>query len=384
VRYRVLYIDHVAKLSGAEIALSRLLPELQSDVDLHVILGEDGPLVERLSADGISVEILPMPSAARDLRKDRIKPGSVGASSIVATGDYIWRLRKRIRSLRPEVVHTNSLKAALSGGLAARLAGIPVVWHIRDRIASDYLPVTAVRSIRLASRLLPSAIVANSRSTLETLPAHRRSAVVADSVDVAPASVTDGAPLRADRPYRVGMVGRLAPWKGQNIFLEAFSRAFPSGRSEAWIVGSAMFGEDGYAGRLRDLTGRLGLEDRVVFRGFRDDVWGELAQFDTLVHCSLTPEPFGQVIIEGMSAGIPVIAADAGGPAEIITNGVDGLLTPPGDIEALAQAMRTVHDDPALRRALSTDGQKTALQYSPQRAAAQILAVYRSVKDRHR
>ena len=86
----------------------------------------------------------------------------------------------------------------------------------------------------------------------------------------------------------------------------------------------ALFGEDAYAHGLVEQAERLGIAEQIEFRGFREDIWAELAELDILVHCSVVPEPFGQVVLEGMAAGIPVIAADAGGPAELITNGVDG------------------------------------------------------------
>jgi glycosyltransferase involved in cell wall biosynthesis len=379
MKYRVVYLDHVAKLSGGEIALSRALPALLNRVDSHVILGEDGPLVTRLRDASISVEIMPLPAVARDVRKDTVRPGGLGIRTLFASANYVWTLRKRLRELRPDIIHTNSLKSALYGGLAGRLAGIPVIWHIRDRISPDYLPKAAVRMVRLASRLLPTAVIANSFSTLQTLPRMRRGVVVANTVVYDSIGESTPAIHDSERPYRVATVGRLAPWKGQNIFLDAFALAFPRGDSEAWVVGSAMFGEDDYAASLQDQAKRLGISGRIVFRGFQANVWAELAQIDTLVHCSVTPEPFGQVIIEGMSAGVPVIAANAGGPAEIITDDVDGLLTPPSDIEALAAALRRIYDEPDLRRRLVAGGLVVAAGYSPDRTADELIAVYETV-----
>jgi glycosyltransferase involved in cell wall biosynthesis len=379
VTYKVVYLDHVARLSGGEIALARALPALLDRVDPHVILGEDGPLAERLRDSSISVEVIPMPASARNVRKDTVRLGALSVRSIAASARYVLRLRKRLRELRPDLVHTNSLKSALYGGVTGRLAGVPVIWHIRDRIAPDYLPKAAVRMVRIASRFLPTAVIANSYSTLQTLPDLHRGVVVANTVVYD--SIGEAAPDSRDskRPFRVGTVGRLAPWKGQNVFLDAFALAFPGGDIEAWIVGSAMFGEDDYAASLHAQAERLGISGRIVFRGFQRNVWSELAQIDTLVHCSVTPEPFGQVIIEGMAAGVPVIAADAGGPAEIITDDVDGLLTPPSDIEALATALRRIYDDPILRHRLVAGGLVVAAGYSPDRTADELVAVYASV-----
>lgn len=222
-------------------------------------------------------------------------------------------LRRRLQELQPNVVHTNSLKAALYGGVAGRLAGILVIWHIRDRIAPDYLPTAAVRMVRLGSRTVPDVVIANSYSTLRALRVPRRSVVVTNTVIYDPIGAAAPPDLTREAPFRVGILGRLAPWEGQDVFLEAFARAFPDDDSETWIVGAAMFGEDGYAETLHSQARRLGISDRVVFRGFREDVWAELSQIHLLVHCSLIPEPFGQVVVEGMAAGVPVIAADAGG-----------------------------------------------------------------------
>src|SRR5205085_1347957 len=89
-----------------------------------------------------------------------------------------------------DLVHTNTLKAAVYGGLAGRLARVPVVWHVRDRIAPDYLPGAAVRFVHLASAVLPTTVIANSQTTLDTLPRLRRGrvsgAAVPDSVEPRP------------------------------------------------------------------------------------------------------------------------------------------------------------------------------------------------------
>ncbi len=137
-----------------------------------------------------------------------------------------------------------------------------------------------------------------------------------------------------------------------------------------------MFGEEAYEERLHALAGELGVADRVEFRGFRDDVRAELAELDVLVHASTTPEPFGQVVLEGMAAGLPVVAAAAGGRAEIVTDGVDGLLVAPGDAAALAAALTRLAADPQLRERLGAAGRRTSLRYAPPVVAAGVREVY--------
>lgn len=382
-RTRVVYLDHCARLSGGELALLRLLPAL-AGVDAHVILAEDGPLVGRLTSAGVSVEVLPMGETARGLGRQRVSPTGLPFASALHAFAHTLRLARRLRTLRPDLVHTNSLKAAVYGGVAGRLAGVPVVWHIRDRIAGDYLPAAACRLVRAMARVVPAAIIANSRTTLDTVAAGSAPvAVVHSPVDVAALSP---APARggAAGPLRVGMVGRIAPWKGHATFLDAFARAFPDGGAEAVVVGAALFGEDGHEVELRRQAEALGIADRVAFRGYRPDVGEELRAMDVLVHASVLPEPFGQVVVEGMAAGLAVVAAAAGGPAEVVTHGVDGLLYPPGDAGALARELRRLAADPVLRRRLGGSARARAGDFAPPVIANQVEDVYRRVLARRR
>jgi glycosyltransferase involved in cell wall biosynthesis len=375
-RLKVVYLDHVARLSGGEIALLRLLPHLDR-VTPHVVLAEDGPLVQQLHLAGISTEVLPLTDSVRHLRKGDVDHRGLSPRVAGATAAYVLRLAARLRQLRPDLVHTNSLKAGVYGSLAARIAGIPMIWHVRDRIEDDYLPHPAVLLVRRMSRHLATAVVANSRSTMETLAAPSRPVVI---YSVLP-EVLSEAPMRQrtnGRPLTFGIVGRLAPWKGQDLFLRAFARAFPQGEERAAVVGGALFGEDEYARTLPGLAEALGIAGRVELRGHRADVWDELAAIDVLVHASVTPEPFGQVILEGMAAGVPVIAARAGGPAEILQDDVTGVLYEPADVGALASAMRRMLDS-RLRDRLTAAARHELGPYSPPVVAAELQALYDKV-----
>ena len=375
-RLKVVYLDHCARLSGGEIALLRLLPHLHG-VNPHVILAEDGPLVGRLHAAGISTEVLPFGDDARQLKRNNISPGRVGPAVAASTGAYIARVAARLRHLRPDLVHTNSLKAGVYGSLAARLVRVPLIWHVRDRIAEDYIPRSAVALVRGMTRYLATAVVANSRSTLETLQAPPRPVVL---YSVLP-EVLQAGPVRGrttNGPLTFGIVGRLAPWKGQDVFLKAFAEAFPSGEERAVVVGGALFGEHDYADTLPRLADALGIAERVELRGQRPDVWEELSRIDVLVHASVTPEPFGQVILEGMAAGVPVIAAGAGGPAEILEHEVTGVLYEPADVVGLATTMRRMQD-PSLRQRLTTAARDGLAPYSPSVVADELQQLYHRV-----
>jgi glycosyltransferase involved in cell wall biosynthesis len=378
-KLRVVFVDHVARLSGGEIALLRLLPALAAHVDVHVVLGEDGPLVARLRDRGIDTEVMPLAPRVRDVRRQRVRLDRLDPGALVLLPRYVFRLSRRFRALDADLIHTNSLKAALYGGTAARLARIPAVWHVRDRIAADYLPRSAVALVHAASRVLPAAVVANSRSTLETLPGHQHSSVLYNPVVPDAVAEPPEPPPRVSGETTVGIVGRLAPWKGQHVFLDAFAEAFRGKSVRGRVIGSAMFGEDDYAESLQRRAEGLGIAREIEFRGFRDDIWAELRELDVLVHCSVSLEPFGQVVLEGMAAGVPVIASAGGGPAELITSGLDGILTTPGDVGELAAALRRLHEHPELRAELANAAQRRSREFTPERTAEQLMAIYRAI-----
>lgn len=368
-------------MSGAEVALSRLLPALQ-EVDPVVILAEHGPLVQILEDNAIDVRILPIPEHVRGLRRDQV---ALSVDPLLTAGSAtraVLQLALVLRQLAPDLVVTNSLKSALYGGVAARLARIPVVWHLHDRISPDYLPATAIALIRALARTVPAGIIANSETTLSSLPRRgiKNTAVIGNAL---PASIPPRSPA-APGPLKVGLVGRLSPWKGQAVFLRAVAESLHRGADiHALVVGASLFpGDDDYAASLDALVHELDITDHVTFTGFVNDPLALMASFDILVHASTIPEPFGQVVVEGMAVGCPVVASGAGGPAELVEHGTNGLLFRPGDHQALAAALLRLSCDPDLRRRLAGRGLRTAARFTPELVAAEEGAFYRRVLHR--
>jgi len=224
-------------------------------------------------------------------------------------------------------------------------------------------------------------VIANSAATLSTLrpPAKPRYHVVHDgarrAADQTPAPVQD------DQRLLVGLVGRITPWKGQHVFLRAASmvhRRFPNARFQ--IVGSALFNEIHYERYLHRLTASLGLEDVVEFTGFREDVPNLIAKMDLIVHASTTGEPFGQVIVEGMAAGKPIVATNGGGVPEIVVDGQTGLLVPMGNAPAMAKAICRFLADPARRAEAGRRGrQRVNERFTIQFTADKVQRLYDEV-----
>jgi glycosyltransferase involved in cell wall biosynthesis len=148
----------------------------------------------------------------------------------------------------------------------------------------------------------------------------------------------------------IGIIGRLQRWKGMHTLLEAMPavlRRHPD--AHGVIVGGAHRGEAAYPAYLRERIAGLHLEEHVTMTGQQANIPEWMQAMDVVVHAS-DREPFGIVLLEAMALGKPVVAGDRGGPTEVITDGVDGLLTPYGDAQALAGAILRYLDDPAFAR----------------------------------
>jgi glycosyltransferase involved in cell wall biosynthesis len=350
----VAFVGHVAEFGGGERSLLEVATRLER-CRVVVLLGTDGPLAEHLRTAGVDVEIVPLdPAVAAARRRTGIR-GGVPAARLRSWG---VRLRARLEADGASVVVANTLKAGIALGLAR--PNTRFVWSLRDRLAPDYLGRGPLLVAHTAVRLAPDLVVANSHATAATCP--RRVPVVVIPPSVTPPVVRVGA---AGAPLRVAVLGRLAPWKGQHHALAAFARAFGEGDETLVFVGGPLFGEDGYERQLRAQAAPLG--DRVRFTGHVGDVGPALDGVHVVVHASRLPEPFGRVVIEGMGAGLAVVAMAAGGPTEIVTDGVDGLLIDPDDERALADVLRRLAADPLLRERLGQSGRHTAEAFLPDR-----------------
>ncbi len=394
-RRRILYLDHTAVLGGGELALLALIKELdRTRFDPAVLLFSEGPLVAEMQAI-TETHVLPMPQELVDARRESMQNASgLPWQKVSGMLRFLRALSRTIEQLRPDIIHTNSLKSDLMGGLAARYLGTPVVWHIRDRIDEDYLPARAVRVFRAACGTVPNGLIANSRATLESL--HLRpgkpAVVISSGIDLQPfvrsaaSAETLSASVASGRDLRVGLIGRICPWKGQEVFLRAAARVLerrPAVRF--FVVGAPLFGEDAFESDLRLLAAELGIAGRVEFTGFQRNMPDVIAKLDLVVHASTIPEPFGQVVVQGMAAGKPVIATEGGGPSEILRQGVTGYLVPRGDPELLAQAVLDVLAHPAAAESVAHAGQQHALaRYGTETTTRIAEQFYATMLDRVR
>lgn len=382
-RQTILFFDHTAQWSGGEISLFNLVTHL--DLTKYrpiVVLFSDGPLRAKLEAANVATRLVPLDEGVNQTRKDEMSAASLlKGRQIGAMGRFIRRLRRVIRSERAQIVHCNSLKSDVLGGVAARLAGVPVVWHVRDRIENDYLPAPVVRAFRLLARWIPTRVIAVSSATLATLPNVRGAAIHNGTVFGNFDDLNARPPFTNKAPV-FGIVGRLTSWKGQHIFLRAAALVKAQVPDAKFcIVGAALFGEEDYERELRELCAELELDAAVKWLGFRRDVPQVIAGMDALVHASTTGEPFGQVLIEGMAAARPVIATRGGGVPEIVLNGETGITVPMNQVEPLAAAMLELYREPERARRMGEAGRaRVRREFTIEATARRVEAVWDEIR----
>jgi glycosyltransferase involved in cell wall biosynthesis len=353
---KVIYIDQTGQLGGGELSLLDWLAAVREKN--HVILFEDGPFRERLEAVGESVEVIPV-GGILSIRR--------GASplSLAKALPAAWNLRRRLRQALggADVLYANSQKAFQLAAISAHKAQ-PLIWHLRDLLTPEHFSPVLIRMAILAANRYAALILVNSRATGEAfvVAGGRRDKVrlVPDGIDPAPFDAVDreeSARIRNElapaESFVIGLFGRLAHWKGQHVLLEACSK-LPD--VHVCLVGDALFGETDYAEQLRRRAADPDLAGRVHFLGFRKDVPELMTAMDLIVHTSVSAEPLGRVIIEAMMARKPVIATRAGGAAEIVEEGISGLMVVPDSVEELCTAIARMQKDAPLRARLAANG----------------------------
>lgn len=358
----VLFVDQAAEIGGAELSLIDIVRWRQGPQ--AVCLMQEGPFAERLRELAVPTVLIDASGILNVRREDGLAAAAAAAPALVKT------MRGFVANARLyDVVYANTMKAIMLAALSYPLHRRPVIWHLRDLLTAEHFSASLRRCCALLPAFAIRRVIANSQATAEVyrqIGGRSPVEVVYNGIDPAPFDAVDpraararlvaDAGLRDDQPI-VGVFSRLARWKGQHVLVEAL-RSVPN--LQAVIVGGALFGEDAYEAQLRADIAAAGLEDRVRLLGFRRDVPSLMKAVDVVAHTSTAAEPFGRVIVEGMVAGKPVVAMRAGGAMELIRDGETGLLVPPGDAAALADALRQLLADPTRAARLAERGEAEA------------------------
>lgn len=353
---RTLFFLHSGDdLYGSDIVLLDLVRSLdRTRFSPWVLLPADSAHVGKLSAELARYGVPCRHFAFPVLRRRYFTP--LGALR------FLWETTKSLRQLRAfarqqnaALIHTNTL-AVPFGALLARSLRLPHVWHIHEILVKpSFLPRLlhrfAVRSsdaVVCISEAVRAHVAKDvPAATLLVIPNGIRTIAFSDD---SPASLRAGLDLPVE-PLLIGTLGRISAWKGQTVLAEAAALLRQSGRNAHFLVMGGVFdGDLRPLHALEDVIREHHLESTFSIRGFRPDARNLLRALDIFVLPSVLPEPFGLVVTEAMAAGLPVVATDQGGPREIVVHQQTGLLIPPNDPHALADALANLIDHAGLRQ----------------------------------
>ncbi len=399
---RVLYVSPAAELGGAERCLLDCIAALrdQEGVQVEVLMLADGPLVEKARALGALTTVVQAPGNLAALGESG--SGSESRTALLgvlsSTPDvvrFVARLRRAIARAKPDVVHTNGMKAHLLAGVLAP-ARSRLVIHLHDfigarRASKRFLP--ALRHVRRRT-----VFMANSR------------AVARDFVEIAPGAdvrtvynVVDTeyfhdaasepewlarqAGLTAPTPETAtfGLVATYARWKGHGLFIEAaglLRKARPELPVRFYVVGGPIYetrGSQVRASELKQQALDAGIESQFGLVPFQDDIARVYGSLNVVVHSSTQPEPFGRTIVEAMACARPVIVSSAGGAAELFDDGLTALGFEPGNPQKLAEVMLQLAIDPQRRARLGRSARDHAVaRFGRSRLAPELVRIYSS------
>ena len=369
---RVLFLFEYPTLHGGEHSLLSLLaPLIDAGFQPLALAPPAGDLTQALVERGVEVRPWPM----FDLR---------GAKRPQA--ELRGMLHEELSRIRPDLLHANSLATSRLSGPVAALAGVPSVGHLRDILS---LSRAAIGDLNRHTRLL-------------AVSAATREWHVAQGVDAAKTFVCyNGVDLEEFRPrpptgylhgelglgreaQLVASIGQIGPRKGLDVTATGMERLASRYPRLHWLIVGERFSQKAeaveYERRLHEVAARPRLAGRVHFLGVRGDVASLLNELALLVHAA-RQEPLGRVLLEAAAAGLPLVATDVGGTAEILPRGeFADLLIPPDDPDSLTAGVSRLLDNPEDRRRWAIRLRRRAEEaFDASRAARGLLEHYRSV-----
>lgn len=346
--YTILYLNHVAYIGGAEIALLDLLTYIDRKRYMPVALVPDGDLSEALHQ--LHVRCVRIP----------VLPG-LNRYTLLRFLGKLPRLISYVKREQPALIHANTNFASLYSGILSKTTKIPAIGLIQDIEALGRMGRWMVRQ---NTKTIAISEAVSKYLIQEGVP-KRKIVRIHHGVDLQKYQLRSGIDGKNSASHTIiGIVGQLGERKGHLYLLKAarsITQTCP--HVSVWIVGNEPRNStERYTERLQSYVKNAQLEQHVTFWGFRKDIPDILAQLDILVLPSLQ-EPFGKIVIEAMAMGKPVIASRVGGVPEIVMHGETGILVPPKDSAAIQQALEQLIHDQEKRKQMGIEGRKRVEQH---------------------
>lgn len=382
---RVLFVNGTSEIGGADTDLLEICRHLdRSRYKVTAVLPHPGPLSDDFEAAGARLVYL---NPAPIKRFHRLGQFLAYPFHFIRA---MLSLASLIRKERVALVHINTavLPAA---GLAAKLAGVPCVWHVREiELLQRSRLVGAV--LRGCIRACADQVIAISQAVAGGLRAaiQSKTTVIYHGVDIGRFCRRESV-LRAELSLPssakvIGYIGRLSPIKGLDYLIAALPLIHQHLPETHLVLAGPVLGYGEHVADLQRQVEKLELSDRVLFLSNHTDPPDVICAFDLLVLPTVVPEGLGLVILEGLASGKPVIATNCGGPVEILTGCAAGRLVPPRDARAIAEAAVELLSLPTeQRQALSLQARQWAVErFSVQRMIGELMDVYECVLGREK
>ncbi len=295
-----------------------------------------------------------------------------------------FALNRIIHKLHPDIVHTHTSKSGIIGRWAARFAGITNIVHSpRGHIFYGYYSKTVTSFfilVELITALITKFITTltskgrQDHIDLKIAPASKFR-IVHSGVDIERFSSADGNAVRKlykfDNCQLIGWAGRLADVKNCSLLLDAAEKIIAETDKVRFVIA----GDGDERSMLEEKAANLGLTGKVLFLGHREDMPEVMASFDIFMLTSKN-EGFGRVLVEAMAAGSVPISTRVGGTADVIEQGISGLLADAGDSEGLAEAAFSLINDRELQETMCNNGRLRAQEFSLKRMVDLFEALY--------
>ncbi|EAQ81559.1 glycosyltransferase family 4 protein [Blastopirellula marina] len=404
---RILYVNATAGLGGAERVLLDLMKACRTalpQAKITLVLFEDGPLRQLAAQFVDEILVLPLPDRWAHLGDVGLSQTSplqsifyLGKHTLLGTfslGKWGRDLRRIVSNLRPDIVHTNGIKAHLLTSLATPRSA-SIVWHLHDflgdrRMAKHLLRLAAPRlTLGLAiseavkkdfERSVGSRIVEVFPNTVDT---EKFTPQVEGDARIRLGELSGCVNRGGGRAVNVGLIATYANWKGHFLFLDAIAeckRRTPRLHARYFIIGGPIYrthNSQVTRGQLERYVVNLGLQQDVAFVPFQDAMPEIYSGLDVVVHASIRPEPFGLAILEGMASGKAVISTALGGAAEVFQNDVEGIALSACDADSLSAALRRVVGDKILRTELGQHARMAAVErFNQNQLPERLRAIY--------
>lgn len=343
----ILYLHAGAEMYGADKILLELTTGLNKDKFRPiVVLPNDGILREKLEENNIETYIVPYPILRRKYMNAK------GMFSYISNyrkqSDRIIELLKQ-KNIKIDIIHVNTM-AVLEGIRLKKKLNVKLVWHVHEIILSPKIVATFLDyCVGKFSDVIVTVSNAVSKNLIAShvVPSDKLHTIYngIDSNKFCPKVKYDYLFKEWQVPknsIRVGMIGRINSWKGQNDFLDAAVPLLSKySNLYIFIVGSAFEGQEWRVTKLREKIAQLNDRDRIVLSEFRNDNYAVENFLDVLVLPSTSPDPLPTVVLEAMGCGKAIVGYSHGGITEMVKNGYNGLLATPNSVNDLREKINT-------------------------------------------